>query len=226
MTEEQFQGQFGPVVVLREVGQEEMAHMRGTVRQEEFEGLPVGKVSLTAAYPPLEVDGITALLQHVFVVVGFQEGGVTQPELADEVFAGGAYVGKDPYMETGARNREAMGVGGVVKLGKGGDRQCADVYGFVGRKVPHQTRIERKASVDKRRLRDVHRELVFSGKHFQPADMVGVFVGDKNRLYHLQGEPRLLHPPFGFTAGNTGIHKDALLLVADIVAVAVAARIE
>jgi hypothetical protein len=56
--------------------------------------------------------------------------------------------------------------------------------------------------------------------------MVGMFMRNKNGFYlfHLQSQPR--HPLFRFPAGDTGIYKDGFFIVADVVAIAIAAGIK
>ena len=59
----------GAVVVLGKVGQQQVAHERRPVPAEQFQSLPVGKVAFAAADPVFEVNGVTALVQHLFIII-------------------------------------------------------------------------------------------------------------------------------------------------------------
>lgn len=53
--------------------------------------------------------------------------------------------------------------------------------------------------------------------------MVGVFVGDKEGLYLLHAEADAGHTSLCFAAGESSVYHDGFVVVADVVAVTVAA---
>ena len=56
--------------------------------------------------------------------------------------------------------------------------------------------------------------------------MIVMLVGDKNGLHMLERKSQSLHTFFRFTAGQTGINQDGFTVIADVVAVAIAAGIQ
>lgn len=73
---------------------------------------------------------------------------------------------------------------------------------------------------------NVHGQSVFSGKHGCSADMVGVFVRNKQRLYPRHGQIQSGHPSLYFTTGNTRIYQYRILFISYIVAIAITAGIK
>ena len=67
---------------------------------------------------------------------------------------------------------------------------------------------------------------MFARKHFHASRMIGVLVRNKNSPHFFQGQSEPFHPPLGFTARYPGINKHGITLIADIIAVAVTARIK
>ena len=72
---------------------------------------------------------------------------------------------------------------------------------------------------------NINRQFVFFGKNRDAVDMVAMFVRYEYRFYLLHREAKPLHPPFRLAAGYTCINQHSLVFIADIIAIAVAARI-
>ena len=113
--------QFGRIVFSRQVGQKKVRHVLGAVRQEEFKRLFVRQVPVRASDAPLQMERVTAGLQHPFVVVRFQKSGVALAEVPDHVFARGADVGEDADAHVATLNHKALRITGIVQLGKSGN---------------------------------------------------------------------------------------------------------
>ena len=75
-------------------------------------------------------------------------------------------------------------------------------------------------------LSDVYRNAVFSGNYLRSMRMVGMFMGDEDCFYNARIESHSLHPSLCFPAGNARINKYAFVLIAYVVAVSVASRID
>lgn len=70
---------------------------------------------------------------------------------------------------------------------------------------------------------DVYRQVVFFRKDGDAFDVVGVLVGDKEGLYLLHTETHAGHTSLCFAAGQASVYHDGFMVIADVVAVAVAA---
>ena len=96
------------------------------------------------------MERIAALVQHLLIVIGLQEGGMTLPEMPDEMLAGSADVGEYAYdggnpggpLFPGAdslmADDKAMGVGSIMELGKRGHLQGADGHGCEGGEMMYE----------------------------------------------------------------------------------------
>src|SRR5579863_9421278 len=132
--------------------------------------------------------GIAAFVQQVFIIVGFQEGRVALPKMMDQLFADDAQVGKnaDPYGRGG--DNETTGIGGIMGLGKGCDRQIAGGYRLAGIETPDELRLERMRDLLPGAVADIDGELIAPGQDLQTADMVVMFMRNKDRFYGGKGQ--------------------------------------
>ena len=108
-------------------------------------------------------------------------------------------------------------------FGKGENAEPADGYGLACAKGSHQLRVGRKPALLQGRPGDIDRQLVAARKDLEPADMIVMFMRDKNGPDPLEGETQPAHPPFRFPAGEPGIDEHGFVLVTDIITVTVAA---
>jgi hypothetical protein len=169
---------------------------------------------------------IAAFVQQMLVVIGFEEGRVTLTEMVDQLVADDTQIGEDPDPNGRGGDNKTTGVGGVVSLGKGGNRQFADGNGLAGIETPDELRFEGKRELLPGAVADVDRELVAFGQNFQTTDMVVMFMGNKDRFYGGQGQAQASHPPFGFPAGDSGVDQHRFPVVSDIITISVAAGVE
>src|ERR1039458_7603553 len=122
------QGELGSVVLLREVAEDDVGCAAVVVVGEEFGGGVVGEVADAGEGALLDRPGVGAVLEHLEVVVGFEQEHVDALEGPLDVGRHVPEVGGDGHADglgTG-REDEAAGVGGVVGNGEGRNGDVAD----------------------------------------------------------------------------------------------------
>src|SRR5258708_1238617 len=101
---------------------------------EKLQRLPVGKMPLSATDTIFQMIRITAILQHLFVVVGFQEGCMALFKMMDQVFAGSADIREHANFYSFGLDNKTMGIDGIMKFGEGRDVQLPDCHRSIGLK--------------------------------------------------------------------------------------------
>src|SRR6185503_11553853 len=144
-------------------------------------------MAVAAADPALEVIRIAALVEHIVVVVCFQENSMALTEMADHVLAGNAYIGKYAHPDVVEGDYEAAGVDGIMKFGKCGYLQLADHCYMRDSKRTEQIFINGQAAAHQRGRRDVYRKLVFFRKDGDAVDMVGMLMRNEDSFYLTHG---------------------------------------
>ena len=89
-------------------------------------------MSAAAANTFFQLPGVSAVFQHGFIVVAFQETGMTLAEIMNHPVAGTTDVGENADTHSFKSNHEAVRISCVVVLGKRNDRQTADRNTLVG----------------------------------------------------------------------------------------------
>lgn len=217
---------FRIVVVFGEMGKDQQFHMWGAVMPEQFECLRVAQVSFIAFDPFLQVIGIAAVFKHVFAVVGFEKRGVTLAEIADHPLAGIPDIGDHPGIDSFASDHKTVGIGGIMTFPERGDGEFAQGNGFSVLEGTDPGGIQGNIPVSQGVPCNVNRDPVLFANTRHPADMIGVFVRNKQPPYFFKGKIELTHSPFGFAAAETRVHQDRILCVSDIIAVGIAAGIQ
>lgn len=122
---------------------------------------------------------------------------------------------------------EAMRLNGIMLLWKGSNIKLPDGDRLVRckRMSIHFAAVDAVAMVQSG-FRNKNRQPVLSCQHIQALYMVRVLMRNKNGFNRLHGKLQPVHTGFRFTARDTGINQNGFLVIADIVAIAVAARIE
>ena len=218
--------QFRVIIVLGEVSQQEVRHMRRPVRAEKFQRLRIREVPVPAADAVLQEVGITPLFQHHFIVIGFQEGGMALFEVVDELIAGYADVSKDPDVNPVGAHHETMRLDRVVKFREGGDLQIPDRHRLKGGEPAHQRFVNVQSSVLHGAGGDVDRQLMFADHHGNAPDMINMFMRYKNGAHLAHTQPQPGHALLRFPARNARVHQDGVRIVADIITVSVAAGVQ
>lgn len=190
---------------------------------KQVEGLGIGEVALRAADPAFEHQRIASPVEHTLVVVGLQESGVTFRQVACQLMANRPDIGKYPYGNIIACYHKTQRFGSIVPFREGSDSQLSHANVFMRRKWLFQRRVDLQPAVAVGQIGDKDRNSMFFGEHLYAPGMVGMFVGDEDGLDGGDFKTQAGHAPFGFAAGDAGIHQHRLVLCADEIAVAVAA---
>src|SRR5882724_336945 len=103
-----------------------MAHKCRAISQEQIKGLPVGKMAIAITDPPLQMDGIGTILEHVLIVIRFQEGGMTLLEIGDQLLARNADIREYADLYFSAGHDKTIGVGRIMEFREGRDHQLSD----------------------------------------------------------------------------------------------------
>src|SRR5665213_1308832 len=148
---------------------------------------------------------IISTVKHLFIIIRFQKCRVALAEMVGYLLAGHTDIGKNAHLNIAARYDKAMGVAGIVQFGEGGYVQLADRDGFKRQKRFYEMLVNAQSAASKRWRRDVHRKLVLFCKHRNAANMVGMLVRYKDRLYFTDRKAKPQHAFFGFTARTTGV---------------------
>ncbi len=203
-----------------------MTHKTRPEADKQVQGFGIGQMPLASRYPAFQMKRIRTAVQHLPVVIGFEKGRMTFTEMAGQLIANLAQVGKYADTNLVAFHNKAMRIGGIVVLGKGRNPEPAYRYRFSGPEGMAILVGQLQARMAQRAGGNVYRQAVFAAQYFQPADMIAMLVGDKHRLYPGGIEAAVFHPAFCFPAGEACINQDGLPVVAYIIAVAIAARIQ
>src|SRR5882724_10385419 len=103
-----------------------MAHERRAVGQEQVKSLPVGKMAIAITDPPLQMDGIGAVLEHALIVIRFQEGRMTLLKIGDQLLAGNTDIREYADLYFSAGHDKTIGVGRIMEFREGRDHQLSD----------------------------------------------------------------------------------------------------
>ena len=83
---------------------------------EQFQGLTVRQVADIAADTLFQVVGVSSLIKHPFVIIGFEKYGMAPAEMLYHMLTRAAYVGHNPDRNAIMTYGEAMGIGCIVTL--------------------------------------------------------------------------------------------------------------
>lgn len=194
--------------------------------KEKLQRLPVGKMPLSPTNAFFQMKGIAAFLQHVFVIICLQECGMTLPEMPDQVLAGRANIREHPNDGGAFPDDKAVWIGRIVELRKRCDRQSSYGHGTISAKSTYKMLLQLATPVLQSIRSDIHWQLIFPGNDRYAFDMVVMLVRDKYRFHGSQGQPQPSHTFLRFTAGQARIDKNSLLIITDVIAVAITARIK
>jgi hypothetical protein len=79
------------------MGKQEVTHVWRPVRCKDLKRLRIRQMPMSSPYAIFERPGITAIHEHVMVVIGFEEGCVALFKMVDEVVAGFPNISKYAY---------------------------------------------------------------------------------------------------------------------------------
>ena len=178
--------------------------------QRAASGVLVAQVSLRGEDAPLELVGVASGLQHVRIVVGFQQHGIRAAHGVHPALLRAAYVRGDGEARAAALEAQAHRLIGVVGRGEGRHVQRAQVEVLSRFHLAAQLRIHRADLALHARpgaRRGVDGQAVLAGEHAHAAGVVAVLVGHQDcrqlgwldaDLAQLVGDAR---------AGESGVHQ-------------------
>ncbi len=147
-------------------------------------------------------------------------------EMTDGLFADTANVCKNPHVHPVLADDEAMRLCRVVVFAKGSDGHLPQCILPASAERVDLRRWHGKTAGLERAVADIYWQAVFACDGAKPLDVVTMLVRNENSPDALHTEPEAGHALLRFATGNAGIHQYGVLLVADVVAVSVAAGIE
>jgi hypothetical protein len=182
---------------------------------EKFADGVIGKMTGAAEDALLDDPGIGADLEHVEIVIGFEDQAIDIAEMDFDEFGHVAEVGDDG--ELGAVGAEGEGdrVGGVMRNSEGVDVDVADGEALAG--VNGFKAIEALAeSVGKNLIHRVHSGLGNVERRFpesehlrQAVAVVGMLVGDEDAVEVIDGLFDGGEAGQGFALAESGVNEEA-----------------
>src|SRR5215203_2680559 len=118
MLKEKFFHDVRVIVVLRKVRQEQMAHVRWTMRKEQFQRLAIRQMSVPSAYSCLQSQWIRSCFKHLFIVIAFKETGMALFKITDHIFTCNANVSDHSHFHPVAFYDETVRICCIVLLDK------------------------------------------------------------------------------------------------------------
>jgi len=177
----------------------------------------------TPADPVFQIPGIPPVFQHFLIVIRLQYSGMALLKMSDNIRAEHADIGKNAYAYPPVADGKTMWITSIVIFPKGPHLQLPEMQGLCRGK---STGIFQDQPAFYPGFRcNVYRKPVFPGQDRYTPDMIAMLMGDQNGpdMLHIQARPA--HSSLGFSAGDPGIYQDGILLIADIVAISVAAGV-
>jgi hypothetical protein len=130
------------VVDGREVAEPDVLEVGVSGGANKVSGLEVGEVSMSVADALLEVNGVRAVGQHVWVVIGLEDGVGGRAEEVGELRSRSADIGGDQQASVVALEEKAGVVSGVVWEVERSDAEVSNEQGGVLTEVPALSRVE------------------------------------------------------------------------------------
>jgi hypothetical protein len=209
---------FGFVAVAAEVGEDKMTEPVA----DDFGGHGGGGVVVKVAMPAHDAlfggpraDGV--FLKHFNVVIGFENEQVELPDAFDDEFGGVAEVGDDADRVSAVVDRERDGVMGIVRDTERFDGQVADGEGVaVGEDAPRDADAIGPIGFVIDGLGGeavgVHGEREPFAEGAEAADVVRMFMGDKDGVEVLELAAEGGETLRDLAAAEAGIHEDGGLV--------------
>jgi len=208
----------GGVVLLGDVGEDEVAGLgvEDVGIGEEIADDGIGEVAGAAHDALLDVPGVGADLEHVEIVIGFENQKIGVAKMLLDQLGHVAKVGDDGDLHAGGAEREADGIGGVVGDGEGRDFDIADFEFQAGADVfdaagSFRRRIgEHFFDFAVRRLGEVGGTIPIASELGQAVAVVGVLVGDEDGVHVLgTGAAESFEAADDFLAAETGVYEES-----------------
>ena len=210
-----FVGQVGMVVLGAEVAEPDVRGMWGKVLHKVGSRLFVAEMSRRACDATLEVGGVGSALQHVGVVVGFDNQVVSSVDVGGGGFGDMARVGSEDERASQNLHAIADGIVGIVGHLEGGDGKVAEAEGDVLLNVVHGGDELLRSDVvtvdaDVSLARGIDGQLATLAQGAEGLDMVGMIVGDEDSRDALEGYAHVAQVLTDGAHGDAGIDEDAV----------------
>lgn len=126
-------GQFRPVAILAEVSEVKLPQPGWHDLLEQGGGVIVGKMAVPAHDALLQTPRPPQIvLQHLYIMIGFQKKDVGRPDALDDQFRHMAKVGEKADVAGASAQQKTDGVASVVRNRKGVDGDVANCKGIAG----------------------------------------------------------------------------------------------
>jgi hypothetical protein len=205
------------VVFLGDVGQDEMpdAGIKSFGIGEEFTDRVIGEMAGAGEDALLDDPGIWADLEHVEIVIGFEDEAIGLAEMDSDVVWKVAEIGADGDFSAVCAEGEADGVGGVVRDSERVDVDVADGEALAGLDGFYAAEAFAEG-VGQDALEGIHCGLGDIEGRFPEAEdlreavaMVGVLVGDEDGVETVDIAPNGSEAGEGFAFSKAGVNEDA-----------------
>jgi hypothetical protein len=209
--------EIGIVVFLGNVGEDEMADagIEALWVGEKFADRVVGEVAGAGEDALFDDPGIRADLEHVEIVIGFEDEAIGLAEMDSDVIRQVAEIGADGDLGAVGAEGESDGVGGVVRDGKRVHVDVADGETLAGLNGLYsaETLAEgvRQNALEgfQGGLGDVERGFPEAEDLGEAVAVVGVFVGDEDGVETVDIAPDGGEAGESFALSKAGVNEDA-----------------
>jgi len=210
-------GEMGVIVFLGKMGEDKIA--RASVEAfgvgEKFADGMIREMAGAAENALLDDPGIRADLEHVEIVIGFEDEAIGLAEMDSDVIGQVAEIGADGDLGAVGAEGESDGVGCVVRDGERVDVDVAD-----GEALPSLDRLNAAEALaegfGQDALQGFHRGLSDVERGFPEAEdlreavaVVGVLVGDEDRIKAIDVALDGGEASEGFAFTEAGINEDS-----------------
>jgi hypothetical protein len=209
--------EIGIVVFLGDVGQDEMADagIEAFGVGEEFADGVIGEVAGAGKDTLLDDPGVRADFEHVEIVIGFEDEAIGLAEMDSDVVRQVAEIGADGDFGAVGAEGESDWVGGVVRDGESVNVDVADgetlagLDGFDAAETLAESIRQNALESFHRRLSDVERGFPEAEDLRQAVAVVGVLVGDEDRVEAIDVALDGSEASEGFALSEAGVNEDA-----------------
>jgi hypothetical protein len=205
------------IVFLRNVREDQIARARIETFGigKEFADRMIGKMAGAGKNPLLDDPRIRSNLQHVQIVIGFQNQAIAFAQMDFDKFRHVAEIGANRYLGAVGAKREADGIGRVVRNRESVNFDIADGKALAGLDgldaVESLAKCVRKNVVERvhGRFRDIERGFPEAEGLRKAVAMIGVFVSDQDAIEAVEIFFDGGKAGQSFALAQAGVHKDA-----------------
>jgi hypothetical protein len=221
------EGDLRAVVHLAQVGEGDGMKIVGEGLEAGGAG-EIGEVPpLRIPDPPLQECGVRPVFQHFRAVIAFEDERIAALQALEH---GGSHlprIGAAAHFDIMGSYAEPAGLDGIMRGAKRLDAEITKAEGFPATARSCPQRFSGGATVvevfGERPPRGNHGNIQSAGEHIDPADMVRVLMGDKDRLDTIGAAAGGFHTFQDFPGTQPRINKESTAIPFDVYAVSFAA---